>query len=149
MNYSVGNDKLWIEEYDYQVGLDSFYQLINDGRKTVATITSIEYLPIQQSKAKYLPYNEIWLCNAPPCFKITYKFNPPDDAREEDLIHEYITHVDPQHYCKVGDPLPIIYCISKDIIEKEEYVRSMPFPFPFENANPTEVVFQSAVHVEE
>ena len=148
MNNAVLDNDFWMAEKKLHIDLESLYKLLIDGRKTIATITSIEYVPIEKSKAKYLPHNNICLCSAHPCFKITYKFNPPDDAREEDLIHEYITHVDPQNYCKEGDPLPIIYCICKDIIEKEEVVRSMPFPFPIEDTNPNELIFQSAVKTE-
>ena len=120
----------------------TIFDIIRDGRKTVATITAIEYVPISQNQAKYLPLNDICLCYTQPCFKITYKFNPPDDAREEDLIHEYITHADPQFNCKVGDPLPILYLIDKT--ESTEIVKSMPFPFPIKDSTPQELVFASS-----
>ena len=126
-----------------KINAEKLFKLINDGRKTVATITAIEYVPIAQSKAKYLPHNDIYVCHVSPCFRITYKFNPPDDAREEDLIHEYITHVNPQNYCKVGDPLPILYDMDRNVLEGREIVRSMPFPFPLEEIDPDEVAFET------
>ena len=135
-----------LEDSNYKkpkINAEKLFKLINDGRKTVATITAIEYVPIEQSKAKYLPHNDIYLCHVSPCFRITYKFNPPDDAREEDLIHEYITHVDPQNYCKVGDPLPILYDMDRNVLKGREIVRSMPFPFPIEELDPDEVAFET------
>ena len=83
-----------------------------------------------------------------PTFKITYAFNPPDDVREEDIIHECYIHYDPEDHLKVGDALPILYFIERhhngitiqpdsDGVfrqDKEavtyECVTSMPFPFP-------------------
>ena len=63
-----------------------------------------------------------------PCFKLRYKFNPPDDENELDLFHEIITHEDPSELLKPGDPLPILYRIYKE--RGVEFVDSMPFPLP-------------------
>ncbi|MBO4351016.1 MAG: protein kinase [Proteobacteria bacterium] len=83
-----------------------------------------------------------------PTFKISYAFNPPDDVREEDIIHECYIHYDPEDHLKVGDALPILYLIERvkedisllpdsdgmyrqnDEEFTHEYITSMPFPFP-------------------
>ncbi len=83
-----------------------------------------------------------------PTFKISYAFNPPDDLREEDIVHDCYIHYDPGEHLKVGDALPILYLIERksrglrvypdddgmfrqareDI--SSELIISMPFPFP-------------------
>ena len=93
----------------------------------MATVISIEYEPVEDvfvyrpdtGKPGYTVYGV-------PSFKITYSFNPPDDLKEEDLLHTFTTHRDPTGFLKVGDPLPILYAITQE--GRREYVRSMPFP---------------------
>ena len=96
--------------------------IINNGRKTIATICSIKYLPTHQNNVEnvHMERSEQFLngeivcayaCHGHPCFEIQYKFNPPDDKREEDIVHSIIVHDDPTPYLKIGDPLPILYRI--------------------------------------
>lgn len=95
------------------------------GRKTIATICDIAYLPVSDDNTedvylepayyKELNYNNhnicAFACHGTPCFEIRYKFNPPDDKREADIVHSIIVHEDPTPYLKIGDPLPILYRI--------------------------------------
>ena len=104
--------------------------LLKYGRKTVATICSVSYEPIEQYVETNLSgkREEILYCfHYLPRFKISYRFNPPDDSNENDLVHYIYTHIEPENHYKVGDPFPILYRIYQN--EKGlELVDSMPFP---------------------
>ena len=65
-----------------------------------------------------------------PMFEVSYKFNPPDDEKTEDLIHSFLTPVNPEDHYNVGDPLPILYRIFPRFAGNPEIVTSMPFPIP-------------------
>ncbi|MBO4350618.1 MAG: hypothetical protein J6A01_06730, partial [Proteobacteria bacterium] len=110
-----------------------FENLIRFGRKTIATVVSVQYIPIkdrgvrprkfQMNKCKY----EV---TSVPTFLLKYKFNPPDDESEFDLMHSVCMHIEPNHACEPGALLPILYRIYKD--ENGEHVDSMPFPLPLD-----------------
>ena len=101
-------------------------ELITDGRKSIATIYRIEYYPRPNITTDE---HGLSIRHSTPSFKVYYKFNPPDDEREEDLDHVYITQTEPEGHYKVGDPLPILYKIYRDD-NQIEHVMSMPYPFP-------------------
>ena len=101
-------------------------ELIIKGRKSIATIERIEYYPRPNI---ITDDHGLTLRHSTPAFKVYYKFNPPDDEREEDLIHVYITQTEPEGHYKAGDPLPILYQIYRDD-NNIEHVVSMPYPFP-------------------
>ena len=109
--------------------------LIQKGRKGMATIVSVNYLPVA-SKYIFTPSgsvsNEMMKCEhvilGEPCFEIMYRFNPPDDRRVTDIIHTFVTCTEPEGHYKVGDPLPILYLIEDRYYE--DFVYSMPFPVP-------------------
>ena len=149
--------------------LDELWYLLKNGRKTIATIVGIDYIQnkdynveskyIDASLFKGTPQYEDMLNEAElqkkscvfsshgrPNFEIHYKFNPPDDMREEDLVHTIVVHIEPEGHYAVGDPLPIIYMImSAREREIKERVISMPFPFPLEDpVLYTDVIFGDA-----
>lgn len=96
------------------------------GQKTIATITEISYIPT----SKPVDTNNAMLrIETPPVYRIWYKFNPPDDAYLDDLIHHIDIHNDPEGKFKVGDPLPILYRAAGD--DPTIITDSMPFPLPF------------------
>ncbi len=124
-------------------------KLLSTGRKTIATVVKIKYVnaeashvetQISKTHGKVCPCE--YSCHGRPRFVISYKFNPPDDAREEDIIHKISTYTDVEEHLKPGDPLPIIYRIvprgewiaagvqGASVIGIRERVVSMPFPFP-------------------
>ena len=112
-------------------------ELIQKGRKGMGIISDIRYVPVDD---KYVEnghmseedgYKETHYVQCPPLFVVQYKFNPPDDKRDEDIAHEFITHVEPEGHYKEGDPLPILYSI-KDFYFRD-IVTSMPFPMPFDD----------------
>ncbi|MBO4349792.1 MAG: serine/threonine protein kinase [Proteobacteria bacterium] len=111
-------------------------RLLGKGRKTIATITEIKYIPayrkfIKYIKPKYQYFDPInYEIYSRPMFEISYKFNPPDDEKAEDLIHSFVTPVAPDQHYKAGDPLPILYMIHPRTNECPETVNSMPFPIP-------------------
>ncbi|MBQ8036885.1 MAG: serine/threonine protein kinase, partial [Proteobacteria bacterium] len=100
-------------------------ELIKNGRKTIATISDIVYIQSRLIRIKHV--------EEPPKFRIYYKFNPPDDDCENDLIHYVDTHRDPEGLFKVGDPLPILYCGTQGAGQVLHVTESMPYPFPLDD----------------
>ncbi len=93
------------------------------GRKSIATIVGIHYLP---SNTVYFDESQSVSMCEDPRFAIEYKFNPPDDRRKEDLIHRFVTHIEPENHYQIGDPLPILYTIEEHYFYDTVY--SMPYP---------------------
>ena len=114
--------------------------LIENGRKTIARIVSVEYLPLGGGNA-VKEIDGLHMVNRLPSFLVRYKFNPPDDVRSEDLVHEFVSHSAPEGAFAPGDPLPILYMIESRY--QGDSVVSMPYPYPAEDAVSSEVVFRS------
>ena len=74
-------------------------RLIANSRKDIATITNITYLPVSSDDVAKTNNGDcdLEIQKIQPKFKIQYRFNPPDDRRQEDIVHEYITHVEPEN----------------------------------------------------
>ena len=124
--------------------------LLTNGRKTIARIYNIEYIPqtnveplnlLTKADLLTLKLNNKYTVTPDlfyerirqacyiadkPSFKVSYKFNPPDDIRKEDIIHSFITQSEPENHYQEGDPLPILYYIKDNYFE--DLVTSMPFP---------------------
>ena len=60
-------------------------------------------------------------------WSISYKFNPPDDADPNDIVHRIITTKDYTDLLHPGDLLPILYLIDPN---DSSHVMSMPYPMP-------------------
>ena len=76
-----------------------------------------------------------------PMFEVSYKFNPPDDEKSEDLVHSILTYSEPDNHYQVGDPLPILYALYRDK-ENAEHVDSMPFPIPLHHISDlTDIIY--------
>ena len=117
------NDKLNHLENEMQ---DEFFKILKTGRKTIATIVSIDYLNAKDEYCEQNIRTNQFAVHQRPCFKVRYSFNPPDDNDPNDLVHEIIVHEDPDTFLQVGEPLPILYNIH---IEADfENVYSIPFP---------------------
>ena len=151
-NYSIPGS----ETSDY--GKDELWYLLKNGRKTIATIVGIEYKQLQDNNVesqfsiqKLMQHKEcLFTCHGRPNFEIHYKFNPPDDMREEDLVHKIVVHTEPEGHYQVGDPLPILYMI---MAANERYVKerviSMPFPFPADDpVLYTDIVYGDAFSID-
>ena len=118
--------------------------IYNTGFKTIATITKISYISNKDNLNPYKTFHpdtkefeNLYLrYEAPPIFRIWYKFNPPDDDNEYDIIHYIDTHISPEGKIKVGDPLPILYAGYKTHSYSPLHItKSMPFPFPLRDLN--------------
>ncbi|GEM_PF-800882 len=128
-NVAFSKSKLHLNESDYSIYSSQILKLIEKGRKTIATIIDIQYVPIPDdwviahSNPREIPLESL---QPHPKFVIRYRFNPPDDLREEDIIHEYTTHELPSE--KPGDLLPILYYIKP--LKEQDVVYSIPYPIP-------------------
>ena len=100
--------------------------ILRYGRKTIATIVSIQYDCVQDNMIEFEVYTGQCVAHQSPRFKVKYRFNPPDDSDANDLTHEIIIDEPPETFLKEGDPLPILYRIYQS--EDGEHVDSMPFP---------------------
>lgn len=102
--------------------------LLRYGRKSIATITKIEYQLLNKDHLEICPSDregKLLYYDGLPIFVVSYKFNPPDDASQNDIIHQIILHSSPEGRIKVGDPLPILYQIHE---KDNRIVSSMPVP---------------------
>ncbi len=133
--------------------------LLKEGRKTIATITEVEFVPCPDDAAE----QALYICDKEyfegvkleenkgcslirldtPMFRIKYKFNPPDDLKSTDLVHEILVNAEPEGRYKPGDPLPILYRIHNRMVNgyNTEFVDSMPFPLPLGSLMIKENVF--------
>ncbi len=118
---------------------DSVADLLIHGRKTIATIVSIEYMPVKD--ATISEDNAPAIVLERPVFRIKYKFNPPDDYRADDLIHKCYVFNEPEQFYRVGDPIPILYRIYGAYLG--EVVHSMPFPYPLAFISEKNIISES------
>ncbi len=102
--------------------------LLSYGRKSIATVTQIEYKQLDKDHLETCPNDRdgcLYYYEGLPVFVVSYKFNPPDDASKNDITHQIILHTSPEGRLKVGDPLPILYKIHE---KDNRIVTSMPVP---------------------
>ena len=111
-----------------------YLKLLKYGQKSIATVVSVQYKPnsreyIENYKLKvnreYCPEKGFYIHDC-PCFEISYRFNPPDDSLNSDLVHHIIVHRSVDGHLEPGDPLPILYYVNPVM---PDHVYSMPFPF--------------------
>ena len=104
-------------------------KLFYNGRKTIATIVDIQYIECSQRDVMINEKDQIhYVCIPTPCFKVSYSFNPPDDKRQDNIVHSFLTDIEPENHYKMGGTLPILYSIDK--MNGYDMVTSMPFPLP-------------------
>ena len=134
--------------YSSTINPDKYNELLCFGRKMIATIVDVKYEPAKNAYIRCKEYygfqddgygyrtRKQYVYYDDPRFVIRYKFNPPDDDNDNDVIHQCVVHTEPENHYKPGDPLPILYlnaCIHKN--DYQVYgVYSMVFPFPHEDA---------------
>ncbi len=130
-------------KYKKPIHKKAYQSLIRNGRKTLATIQSIQYLGVSSinlqpyyladgllfrtmskrkdySKAYYNQYSADL-----PMIRVTYAFNPPDDISAMDIVHSVLVPANSEKTLKAGDLLPILYEIDPS---DNSLVNSMPFP---------------------
>ena len=144
---SLKNDIKSIPFVDIDLGY-----MLKFGRKSIATVVDIQYITCNRqniedqysildtsNKAKCQCH---FSCHGKPHFVISYKFNPPDDVREEDIIHKISTYTNVEEYLHIGDPLPILYWIQRTEGVAWDHVVSMPFPYPIHDPlHTTDILF--------
>ena len=135
----TGSEELY-DSFKVKAKNEALIDLIKYGRKTVAVIDSVEYLPLRDNRGVKDSHG-LMVVKVQPSFCVKYRFNPPDDARSEDLVHEFISHAAPENQFAPGDPLPILYKIERHYFG--DSVISMPYPYPGDSAESPEVVFKS------
>jgi hypothetical protein len=69
-------------------------------------------------------------------FRLRYRFNPPDDASADDLVHENIIYNHQTEGLEPGTPIPILYYINP---RDNSDVMSMPYPFPFKEIQQSQI----------
>ena len=107
-------------------------ELFCNGRKTIAIIVDIQYIECSEMDISNTQTSERHICLPTPCFKVSYSFNPPDDNRQDNIIHSFLTDVEPENHYKLRDTLPILYSVNK--MYSYDMVTSMPFPLPLFDA---------------
>ena len=116
--------------------------LIRNGKKCMATVESIEYLPHEDIFLQSIEDNELvergmaYKCVVQPYFKIRYVFSLPIGEMVYTVHHEVRTHFDVRNGLHPGDAFPLlthIQVIGYD--ESAVFVHSMPFPIAFPDTN--------------
>ena len=110
--------------------------LLKFGRKAIATIVDFEDMPIPQKYRKFNMFRKEIISEAHVPFRLRYRFNPPDDACADDLVHEITIYNHQTEGLEEGTPIPILYYINPD---DNSDVMSMPYPFPFKEIENTQV----------
>ncbi len=114
--------------------INEVMRLLMFGRKTIATIVSFEYVPFDELayiksnnelNHNSLKYGDL-ISIGKAVFLLRYRFNPPDDSLDEDLVHEIVLHSDDGENLEPGSPLPILYYVK----DNNKIVSSMPYPLP-------------------
>ena len=146
--------KFYYKHYNYFFSIRyqrEIKEFISDSQKTIATIVDVTYIPPVSSVTRfeisdqphsdhtvdeqyYYYYDLTHYSEESPRFRIRYKFNPPDDSLQEDLIHEIYTNIDYRNILKPGMPLPILYQVGG---YDNTCVTSMPYPLPIAGCRPT------------
>ena len=127
----------------------SYMSLLQNGRKTLATIQSVQYVGVtstgvtstslkgyfladglllrlfKNSLYTYAYYN--YYSQDYPMIRVTYAFNSPDNSSVNDIVHSVLVPAVSEKYLKEGDLLPILYEVDPSDTTR---VSSMPFPLP-------------------
>ncbi len=113
-------------------------RLLRLGAKTIATVVDFKYVSVKNSgflndslldKLELNDYRDNYTSYGLPEFALRYRFNPPDDACSDDLIHTVIVHKDMSDVLSPGMPLPILYYINP---KDNSDVISVPYPMVFD-----------------
>ncbi len=92
--------------------------LYQNGKKSVAVINGIQYLPTDSKcDDRTIKKQRIKIAKKRPKFAITYRYRP--EGSDHDITAEVITHQNPLEKIMVGDVLPILY----------DENGSIPYPF--------------------
>ena len=109
--------------------------LLKFGRKAIATIVDFIDLPIPGNQREIHPQYKTIVSTSRVPFRLRYRFNPPDDASADDLIHEITIYNHQTEGLEPGMPISILYYIDP---KDNSNVYSMPYPFPFKEIENTQ-----------
>ena len=109
--------------------------LLKYGRKAIATIIDFEDMPIPNKNRRLDRFTREVYSEAKVPFRLRYRFNPPDDASADDLVHEITIYNHQTEGLEPGTPIPILYFINPD---DNSDVMSIPYPFPFKEIENTQ-----------
>ena len=109
--------------------------LLKYGRKSIATIIDFEDMPIPNKNRRLDTFTREVYSESRVPFRLRYRFNPPDDASADDLVHEITIYNHQTEGLETGSPIPILYYINPD---DDSDVMSIPYPFPFKEIEHTQ-----------
>ena len=112
--------------------------LLKIGRRAIATIVDFEDFPVPEKWRQANPEKRTVFSIYRVPFRLRYRFNPPDDASEDDLVHEIIIYNHQTEGLEPGTPIPILYYIDP---KDNSDVISMPYPFPFREIQDSQSMF--------
>ncbi len=128
------------------IGDAPFLTLLKFGRKAIATIIDFEDIPVSEKYRECIQsnYNDngrvfaarTMVSKSRVPFRLRYRFNPPDDASADDLVHENIIYNHQTEGLEPGTPIPILYYINP---RDNSDVMSMPYPFPFKEIQQSQI----------
>lgn len=117
--------------------------LLKFGRKAIATIVDFEDIPVPQKYREVTVSKSLTSKSRVP-FRLRYRFNPPDDASADDLVHEVTIYNHQTEGLESGTPIPILYYINPD---DNSDVMSIPYPFPFKEIEQTQATLVNKVNM--
>ena len=117
--------------------------LLKFGRKAIATIVDFEDISVPEKYREFSYNGEIVSISRVP-FRLRYRFNPPDDASADDLVHEVTIYNHQTEGLESGTPIPILYYINP---EDNSDVMSIPYPFPFKEIEQTQATLVNKVNL--
>ncbi len=117
--------------------------MLKFGRKAIATIVDFEDIPVPQKYREVTVSKSLTSKSRVP-FRLRYRFNPPDDASADDLVHEVTIYNHQTEGLESGTPIPILYYINPD---DNSDVMSIPYPFPFKEIEQTQATLVNKVNM--
>ena len=117
--------------------------LLRFGRKAIATIVDFDDIPVPEKYREFSYNREIVSISRVP-FRLRYRFNPPDDASADDLVHEVTIYNHQTEGLESGTPIPILYYINP---KDNSDVMSIPYPFPFKEIEQTQTTLVNKVNL--
>ncbi len=117
--------------------------LLKFGRKAIATIVDFEDIPVPQ-KYREVTVSKALTSKSRVPFRLRYRFNPPDDASADDLVHEVTIYNHQTEGLESGTPIPILYYINPT---DNSDVMSIPYPFPFKEIEQTQATLVNKVNL--
>lgn len=145
------------------------FNVLMSGKKAVARITSIKYIPVDVHKVEMYGEDKqaVFYVEEPARFLVTYQYQLPKSTLSMQMMRrdttlnsnlkssklfdyvfygEAVVYTAPEDHYKVGDCIPLIFTIEQDEKCNDFTLYSMPYPYPFGSLRDTnDVVYQIAL----